>query len=120
MCQWEKQHQWTSKDYATSPTVSTHAIFLTGTIDAHKGCNVATMNLPGAFLHADVDEDVTMVMEGRLVELMVMTPLQIYCRYIAMNSEGSKVLFVWMQKVLLGKLKFALLFYWKLVEDLKK
>ena len=44
-----KQHQWTSKNDAASTTVSTQAIFMTGAIDAHEGCDVATMDLPGAF-----------------------------------------------------------------------
>ena len=75
---------------------------MTGAIDAHEGHDVATMDLPGAFLHADVDEDVTMVMEGKLAELMVMTALQIYHRYIMVNSKGRKLLFIRMQKSLYG------------------
>ena len=61
-----------------------------------------------------------MVMEGRLADLMVMTAPQIYCKYITINSKGRKMLFVRMQKALYRMLKSVLLFYWKLVDNLKK
>ena len=93
-----KQHQWTSKDDSACPTVSTQAIFMIGTTDAHKGHDVATMDSPGAFFHADVDENVTMVMEGRLAEIMVITALQICSKYITVNSKRKEVLFIRTQK----------------------
>ena len=45
-------------------------IFITSVIDAKENQEVAVANLPGAFLHAENDQDVIMFMRGRLAELM--------------------------------------------------
>ena len=67
-----------NKDDAALPMVSTQTIFMMAAIVTHEGRYVALMDLPGAFLHTDVDEEVTTVMEGRLAELMAMTAPQVY------------------------------------------
>ncbi len=59
------------KQESTLPAVATKLVFITAIVDAHKGRDVACFDIPGAFLHADSDEDITMVLKGRLVELMV-------------------------------------------------
>jgi hypothetical protein len=46
-------------------------VFIIAVIDAHKRHNVACFDIPGAFLHADVDEDITMVLKDRLAEFSV-------------------------------------------------
>jgi hypothetical protein len=66
----QKDGTW-SKQETTSPTVAMELVFISAVIEAHKGRNVACFDIPGAFLHADVDEDITMVLKGRLAELMV-------------------------------------------------
>ena len=53
-----KQREFISKEKASSPTVATHALMETCLIDAIEGRYVATANIPGAFLQADMDEDV--------------------------------------------------------------
>ena len=68
-----KQRDMYSKEEAASPTVSTEAILLTSVIDAKEGQDVATTDIPVAYLNADMDDEVIMVMEGRLAELMVQT-----------------------------------------------
>lgn len=49
----------------------TENVFITGVIDAHKGGKIVMINIPGAFLHADTDEDIIMLWRGELAELMV-------------------------------------------------
>jgi hypothetical protein len=39
------------KEDGALPTVATNSIMITATIDAHKRCNIATVDIPGAFLH---------------------------------------------------------------------
>ena len=53
-----KQREFISKEEASSPTVSTHALMATCLIDAIEGRDVATIDIPGAFLQAEMDEDV--------------------------------------------------------------
>ena len=59
---------WSKQD-TTSPTVSTESVFITSVIDAHEGRDVACFDIPGAFLHADSDEDITMILKGWLGEI---------------------------------------------------
>jgi hypothetical protein len=51
-----KQRLYTAKEDATSPTVATEAVFLTAVIDAREGREVALLDVPGAFMQADMDE----------------------------------------------------------------
>lgn len=45
------------KEEAASPTASTEAILLTAVIDAAEGRDVATVNIPNAFIQTDVGND---------------------------------------------------------------
>ena len=71
-----------------------------------------------SFLHDDLDEDITMVLKGRLAELMVQVAPNLYRKYISMDRKGMAILYMKMQKAMYGLLRSALLFYRKLVEDL--
>ena len=53
------------------PVVATELVFIVAVINAHKGCDNVCFNIPGAFLQVDANEDITMVLKGRLAELMV-------------------------------------------------
>jgi hypothetical protein len=43
------------KQETTSRTVATESVFITAVINAHEGRDGACFDIPGAFLHADVD-----------------------------------------------------------------
>jgi hypothetical protein len=53
------------------PTMSTEAVFITGVVNAYEGCNITCFDIPGAFLHADSNKDITMILKGSLAKLMV-------------------------------------------------
>lgn len=112
------QREHMAKEEVTSPTVSTDATFMLAAIAAHEHWATATLDLPGAFLHADNDSFVIMKMTGRLAELMVATAPSLYRKYVIDDSSGKPILYVQLQKALYGMLKSALLFYRKLVMDL--
>lgn len=114
-----KQRGYISKADAYSPTVSIEAIFLTMCIEAHENRHVATMDIPGAFLHTDIDEDVVMQLRGKLAELMVQVDPKLYRKYVVMEN-GQKVLYVKAQKAVYGLLRSSLLFYRKLRGDLER
>jgi hypothetical protein len=99
--------------------LSTEAIFLTALIEALEERDVACFHIPGAFLHAETDEDVIMLLKGRLAELMVMVEPSLYRKYVTTSSLGEPMLYVKMHKALYGMLRSALLFYRKLVADLE-
>lgn len=47
------------------------SVFLTCVIDAHEQRDVGTVDLPGAFMQADMNDVVYMRLEGTMVELML-------------------------------------------------
>ena len=51
---------------------------LTATIDALEGRDVAVVGIPGAFLSAEMDDEVNVVFRGTLAEMMVMDDLVLY------------------------------------------
>ena len=53
-----QQREYIGKEDASSPTVATDSVFITGAIDAHEGRDVAFADLPGAFLHTLTDEKI--------------------------------------------------------------
>jgi hypothetical protein len=115
-----KQRETATPGYAASPTVSVESVMITAAVKTHEGRDVAVVDVPGAFLRADMDEEVTMTLRGRLAELMVKTVPNIYRKYITLDSNNRPVVYVLLQKALYGCMWSALLFYKKLVKDLKK
>ncbi len=67
-------------------------VFLTAVIDAHEGPDIDCFDIPGAFLHAEVDDDITMVLKGRLAELMVQVAPNLYVKYIKVDRKGMAIL----------------------------
>ncbi len=61
-----KQRETTAEEEAASPTVSIDSVFMTCALEASEGRDVAVIDLPGAFLHADCNEHVIMRFQGRL------------------------------------------------------
>ena len=107
-----------AKDEATAPTVSPDAIFVQATVYAHEHRDVATCDIPGAFLQADNPDYVLMRLDGILAELMVQVDPKLYRKYVTTNAKGKTVLYVQLEKAVYGMMKSALLFYRKLVADL--
>jgi hypothetical protein len=113
-----KQWEHIAKEEATAPTVTSKAIFTQGIIFAHEHRDVATCDIPGAFLQADNPDYILMRLDGIVAELMVTIAPNIYQKYVTTNPKGKLVLYVQLKKALYGMMKSALLFYCKLVADL--
>ena len=67
---------------AVSPTVATESVLITGGIDTKEGRDVATMDLPGAYLWADQDELLYMVLRGQLEELVLLVAPELYSPFV--------------------------------------
>ena len=104
-----------AKEDAAAPTVALESVFVTATIDAKEKREVVTIDIPGAFLHADNDDYVIMKMNGSLAELMDKTDPKIYHKYVTIE-KGMWVLYLRLQKALYGMMKNTLIFYTKLVK----
>ena len=66
-----KQQVYVNKEDASAPTVATESLLLTCLIDAIEQRHIATVDIPGAFIHADMEgPDTFMKLEGKTVHLL--------------------------------------------------
>jgi hypothetical protein len=114
-----KQRPYNAKEDASSPTVAIESVMLSCLIDAKEHRDVATVGIPGTFMHADMEDLVHMKLEGKMVELLVKLDPKLYQKYVQMHN-GKQVLYVELKKALYGTLKAALLFWKKLSAQLKE
>ena len=107
-----------TKEQTTSPTVSTDALMLSLMIDALEERDVATADVVGAYLLADMDEFVLIKLTGDAVDIMCKANAK-YRPFVAMES-GKKVLYLQLLKALYGCVRSALLWYDLFVSTLKE
>ena len=110
-----KQRATTTKEEASAPTVAIESVMLSATIDAMEKRDVATVDIPGAFMQADIDEVVHIKFEGEIAEMLVKMDPKLYRKYIK-DEHGKPVLYVELLKALYGTMRAALLF-WKLLSS---
>ncbi len=68
----------------------------------------------------DVDEDVSMVLQGELAEMMIQIAPQTYQKYVLLDRKGTPILYVKLWKALYGLMRASLLFYRKLQKELEQ
>jgi hypothetical protein len=83
--------------------MSIEAVLLSCVIDAQEGCDVATVDIPGAFMQAEPDEVLHVKLEGQMAELMARLDPQVYLKHIQVE-RGKSVLYVELKKALYGTL----------------
>ena len=113
-----KQGLYKSKEETTSPTITTEALFITCLVDAIENRYVATCDVPGAFMHSDIDEQVHLKLEGEIAELLVKVD-PTYAEFVT-HEQGKTVIYAELSKALYGTLQAALLFWENLSEFLIK
>jgi hypothetical protein len=106
-----KQRLYKTKEETSSPTVTTEALFLTSLIDAEERRKVATVDIPGAFMHSDMDELVHVRMSGPMATLLVRVDPAKYRKYLVKDKKGNDVVYVELAKALYGTCQAALLFW---------
>jgi len=85
-------------------------------IDAKENRYVVVSDIPGAFLHADMEDTLHMLLEGTVAEMIIKLDPTIYRKHIWYNKHGKPMLYVQLKKALYGTLQAALLF-WKLLSE---
>ena len=114
-----KQRAWIDPEDATAPTVSTEAVLMTAVIDAMERREVAVVDIPGAFMQADMDEEVFVRFQGRMAEILLEIDPKLYGPYVTYERK-EMVLYVELLKALYGTLRAARLFWEKLTKTLKE
>jgi len=84
--------------------------------DAKEDRYVVVPGIPGAFLHADMDVHVQMILEGTIAELIIKLDPSLYRNHIWYTQKGRHMLYVQLKKAQYGTLQAALLF-WRLLSD---
>jgi Reverse transcriptase (RNA-dependent DNA polymerase) len=79
-------------------------------IDAMEGRDIATCDIPAAFMQADIDEEIHVKFDGELVDLLLKVDPML-ARYVTIE-RGKKVLYTLLNKALYGTVQASLLF-WK-------
>ena len=104
--------QWAyiPQEDARAPTVSTEAVFMTAVIDAMENRMVVVVDIPGAFMQADMDPGVYMRIEGTMAELLMEIDYDMYHPHMVME-KGKPVIYVELLKALYGTLRAARLFW---------
>jgi hypothetical protein len=108
-----KQRAHTAREDAASPTVATESVFLTAVIDALEGRDVAIIDVPGAFMQADMDELVHVRFTGKMVDLLLEIDPDMYGPCVVQEGK-EKVMYVELLKALYGTVRAARLFWEKL------
>lgn len=98
--------QWEFFMNPSSPTASLQAVLMIAAIAAKEERYVATMDVPGAYLNADMNHEVLMSLEPLLTSLLVTLEPQ-FEKYI--NENGT--LIVKLKKALYGLVESAKLWY---------
>jgi len=72
---------YTNKEDTSSPTVSIEAIMLSCAIDAKENRYIVVSDIPGAVLHADMEDNVHMLLEGTVAEMILKLDPAIYRKH---------------------------------------
>jgi Reverse transcriptase (RNA-dependent DNA polymerase) len=107
-----KQRLYKTKEETSSPTVSIEALFLSCIIDAHQRRDVGTCDIPGAFMHADIDEELHILFEGELVDLLIQVE-PTFQEYVT-HHQGKKMLYASLNQAPYGTVQASLLFWRRL------
>jgi len=88
----QPQREYTRKEEVSSPTISLEAMMLSCAIDVKEGRYVIVTDIPGAFLHMDMEDEVHMILEGSIAELIVKLDPSMYRKYVWHSQRGKPML----------------------------
>jgi hypothetical protein len=107
-----KQRMYKTKEETSSPTVSTEALFLTYIIDAIEQRSVLICDIPGAFMQADINKMLHLLLDDPILEALLRIEPS-YKQFLT-TKLNKPVLYTELDKALYGTLQAALLFWERL------
>jgi len=110
-----KQRKYMNKEETSSPMVATESLLLTCIINAEEEHDVATVNLPGAFMQAGMNDVVHMQVAGKMAEILVKIDPKKYGPHVTIE-QGKTVLYMQLNKALYRMIQAVLLF-WRLLSS---
>jgi hypothetical protein len=88
-----KQRGYITKEDASPPTVSSEAVMLTCIVDANENREVATVDIPNAFVQTVVEDEKDKAFIhicGPLVNILVSIAPDVYGLYVTVGKKGKK------------------------------
>jgi hypothetical protein len=116
-----KQRDYISKEYASSPTVATESVHISCMIDAEEHRDVAVVHIPNAFVQTREENEKDMAfikIRGILVDTLLEIAPEAYKSYVSQDKKGNKQFMVQCQNALYGTMVASLLYYRKFVKSL--
>ena len=107
-------HNWSSRWY-----IAVYSGLMSCTIDTEEQRDIATADIPGVFMQADMIGNVHVKLEGKIAKLLAEIDPKAFDKFIHMEN-GKKVMYLKLRKALYGTLQAALLFWQTLSEKLLK
>jgi hypothetical protein len=114
-----KQQEHLGKEDTSSPTVTTEGLMFSCIIDAKEGQDVATADIPSAFMQTNLNKMVHMRLDGAMAELLVKIDPKLYRKYLVQAGKKKVIYTIELQKALYGTLDASLLFWRKLSKTLE-
>jgi len=105
---WSQRSKYTKEETA-SPAVSTDSLMISLMIDAKERHDVATADVEGAYLHADMEDFVLLKLVGEAVNIMCQVNPK-YENFVFIENR-KKVVYLKLLKALYGCVQSALLWY---------
>ena len=101
------------KKEASSLTVSSEVMMMSYGINTKEGIYVIVTDITPVFLHADMNDNVHMVLEGTIAEHIAKLELTIYRKYIWHGKKGNTCCIYSLRKLC----TVPALLFWKLLSD---
>jgi hypothetical protein len=97
------QRLWTDKHESSSPTAALESLMISAAIDAAERRDVATVDIPGAFLQTDQDEneEIHFKLEAQMATLLSEINPKKYQPYLK-QENGRPVIYVKLKKAYTG------------------
>lgn len=111
-----KQRAFDLETDPSSPTVSLEALMMSLAIDAAEERDVATIDIEGAYLAVDIDEEVIVEVDDVLAALLIRIDRDKYKDFV---HAGKKKIYLRLDKALYGCVQSARLFYEHLSKTLE-
>ena len=86
-------------------------------MEAAEGRKVATVDIPGAFMQADMDELVYVKFQGEMADALTRIDPERYAKFVV-QEKGKSVVYAALSKVLYGTIRGSLLFWQRLTAKL--
>ena len=77
------------------------------------------IDAPGAFLTADMDEEVIVILENEIVDAMLEIDKDVYEKYVKHGNNDKKNIYVRLINTMYGMIKAELPYYRKISKELR-